>query len=184
MFSNVKTEAKQLGIHSLMTDIQLPPEYKLRHGHPSDQLKIVKVMTDWWGGRDLSHMLPRVFLEHFRNTSFIIEKEGYLVAFLVGFYSQSQTDEAHIHFVGVHPEHRKAQLGRFLYQQFFQLCRQAGRTKIRATTSPVNKGSIRFHQKMGFEILRGNAFIDEIPATNDYNKPGDPKVLFLKSLDF
>ncbi len=43
------------------------------------------VMPDWWGGRDLRDLLPRIFFEHFRGTSFVVEHEDELVAFLVGF---------------------------------------------------------------------------------------------------
>ena len=33
-------------------------------------------------------------------------------------------------------------------------------------------------KKIGFEILKGNAEIDDTRVTLDYNKPNDPKVLF------
>jgi len=42
----------------------------------------------------------------------------------------------------------------------------------------VNKGSVDFHKKIGFEISNGNAEINGIQVTLDYNKPNDPKVLF------
>ncbi len=155
----------------------------IRHPEPSDHERIMAVMPDWWGGRDLRAMLPRLFLHHFNDTSFVAEEEGDLVAFLVGFMSPSRAGEAYIHFVGVHPGHRDLGLGRELYRRFFEVCRDRGRDVIRACTSPVNRGSILFHQHMGFDMEPGDHVVDGIPVTRDYNRPGDPKVLFTKHLD-
>ncbi|GIO02197.1 GNAT family N-acetyltransferase [Brevibacillus laterosporus] len=50
----------------------------------------------------MGDMLPKLFFEHFTHTSFIAEKNGELIGFLIGFLSQIHTDEAYIHFVGIH----------------------------------------------------------------------------------
>jgi predicted GNAT superfamily acetyltransferase len=57
------------------------------------------VMPDWWDGRDLRTMLPRLFLVHFNDTSFIPEDDGDLVAFLVGFMSPSRAGDPKVLFV-------------------------------------------------------------------------------------
>ena len=145
---------------------------------PSDHSKIIAILIDWWDGRDLTWMLPRLFLNHFYKTSFIIEREDLLIAFLIGFLSPSQASEGYIHFCGVHPDFRGMGIGAGLYQHFFRLCRQHDRHIVCACTSPVNQGSIRFHQKIGFGIVPGNGHMDGTPVTRDYNKPGDHKVLF------
>ncbi|MBP1997084.1 hypothetical protein J2Z66_008762 [Paenibacillus eucommiae] len=31
----------------------------------SDYLKIITVLNDWWGGRQMTHLLPKLFFEHF-----------------------------------------------------------------------------------------------------------------------
>ena len=54
---------------------------------------------------------------------------------------------------------------------------------VRSCTSPVNRDSIAFHQKMGFAIEPGDAEVDGIPVTLDYNRPGDHKVRFKKWID-
>lgn len=123
-------------------------------------------------------MLPKLFLVHFCDTSFIIEKSEDLMAFLIGFLSQSKTNQGYIHLVGVHPDYRGMGLGEFLYHRFFQICKANNRDTIRSCTSPVNKGSIEFHKKIGFNILKGNAEVDGIQVSLDYNGPNDPKVLF------
>jgi len=100
-------------------------------------------------------LLPKLFLDHFYDTSFVVEEESELIGFLIGFMSQSRPIEAYIHFVGVHPDYRKDGIGATLYQQFFQICRKRGRSIIHACTSPVNKGSIAFHTRMGFQVENG-----------------------------
>jgi ribosomal protein S18 acetylase RimI-like enzyme len=161
----------------------LPDGVNIRYSKPSDHPRIIKVMKDWWDGRDLTPMLPRLFLEHFFNTSMVMEdRENELIAFLIGFLSQSQANEGYIHFVGVHPEYRGSGLGTYLYHRFFQTCRENNRAIVRTCTSPVNKGSIEFHKKMGFQIEPGNGQQLNVTVTLDYNSPGDPKVLFVKKV--
>lgn len=82
--------------------------------------------------------------------------------FLIGFLSQSNTKEGYIHFAGVHPDYRGIGLGEYLYEQFYKVCKQNKRDTIRSCTSPVNKGSIEFHKRMGFQVERGNPEIDGI----------------------
>jgi ribosomal protein S18 acetylase RimI-like enzyme len=139
-------------------------------------------MTDWWDGRDLTAMLPRLFLNHFHDTVLVLEKENDLIGFLVGLLSQSKKDEAYVHFVGIHPEFRQKGLARVLYEHFFDICRKHRRTTIRACTSPLNKGSVAFHKKMGFQLEPGDAEIDGMPVTLDYNRKGDHKVLFKRRI--
>lgn len=157
---------------------ELPKDSIIRKSKPSDHQKIISVLKDWWGGRDLTWMLPKLFLLHFTNTSFIIEKDGELIAFLIGFLSPAKPKEGYIHFSGVHPDSRGIGIGAYLYDRFFKICKENNRNIIKACTSPVNKGSIAFHKKIGFNISTGNAEIDGIQVTLDYNKPDDPKVLF------
>jgi len=57
------------------------------------------------------------------------------------------------------------------------------RSIVKSCTSPVNKLSINFHRKMGFEIEAGDGIIDDVPVTLDYLGKGNPKVLFKKILD-
>jgi GNAT superfamily N-acetyltransferase len=72
----------------------------------SDHEKVISVVNEWWGGRDIPWLLPRLFFQHFGDTSFAVEEDGELVAFLIGFVSQSREGEAYIHFVEVRPDRR------------------------------------------------------------------------------
>jgi N-acetylglutamate synthase-like GNAT family acetyltransferase len=154
----------------------------LRQVEVKDYAPIIQVIDDWWGGRPMAGMLPRLFFEHFQPTSFVIEQDAEMVGFLVGFRSQTTPTLAYIHFVGVHPASRGQGMGRRLYEHFFEVVRQLGCTEVRAITSPVNTGSIAFHTRMGFAILPGDAQINGVAVTTNYDGRGSDRVLFRRDL--
>ena len=148
---------------------------EIRHANPSDYGRVIGRVNAWWGGRDMAPMLPKLFFLHFEGTSFVADGEdGQLAAFLIGFLSQSDPTEAYVHFVGIAPEHRGEGLGRALYQRFFDTAREHGRTTVRCVTSPGNEPSVAFHKAMGFEVER---------VAEDYDGPGEDRVLFVRHLD-
>jgi ribosomal protein S18 acetylase RimI-like enzyme len=157
----------------------LPHTLTLRSPTESDHARVMDVMVEWWDGRDIRGLLPRLFFQHFNDTSFIVEKSGALIAFLIGFISQSEPRAGtpfrvgYIHFVGVHPEHRRVGLGRALYERFFELARARGAREVRCVTAPANTGSIAFHTRLGFVASR------PIP---DYDGPGDDRITFRREL--
>lgn len=150
----------------------------LRHLEESDYQPIVQVVDDWWGGRPMAVLLQILFFVHFRPTSFVIEEQGTIQGFLIGFRSQTTPTQAYIHFVGTHPQHRGKGIGRRLYQHFFEIVREFGCTEVLSITSSVNKGSIVFHRHMGFDMLPGDAIIDGTPVTLNYDGRGGAHVLF------
>ena len=146
----------------------------VRHAEPADYGRVIGRVNAWWGGRDMAPMLPRLFFVHFEGTSYVVDDgDGQLAAFLIGFLSQTDPAEAYIHFVGVSPEHRGGGLGRRLYERFFEDARAAGRTRVTCVTSPVNEGSVAFHEALGFTSER---------VAHDYDGPGEDRVLFVKTL--
>jgi ribosomal protein S18 acetylase RimI-like enzyme len=126
-------------------------KFTQRTAAPEDYDAIAAVVDEWWG-RPIVTSLPRLFLNHFHRTSFVIEDEAGLAAFLVGFLSPSRPDHAYVHFVGVRPDLRSAGLARRMYEDFFALARADGRTTVEAITSPVNARSIGFHRHLGFAV--------------------------------
>jgi ribosomal protein S18 acetylase RimI-like enzyme len=154
----------------------------IRNVRPTDYPVIITVLDEWWGGRKVSAMLPRLFFEHFCDTSTIIEEDGRIAAFLIGFFSQSQPEEAYIHFVGVHPQYRKRGFGRHLYERFFTVMRQGNRKQVRCVTSPVNTGSIAFHTRMGFGIEPGEPGPNGVAFDPDHDGPGEHRVRFVRQV--
>jgi ribosomal protein S18 acetylase RimI-like enzyme len=147
---------------------------RIRHANPSDYGRVIQHVNAWWGGREMAPMLPKLFFLHFEGTSFVAEdEEGKLVAFLIGFVSQTDPEEAYVHFVGVAPEQRGSGIGRALYERFFATVKAHGCTCVRCVTSPVNEESVAFHESLGFAS-------ESVVA--DYDGPGEDRVLFVKQL--
>ena len=146
----------------------------IRHARPSDYGRVIGRVNVWWGGRDMAPVLPQLFFLHFEGTSFVAEdKEGGLAGFLCGFLSQTNSEEAYIHFVGVSPEHRGEGVGRSLYEHFFEEAREHDRSLVRCVTSPANADSVAFHRALGFDVER---------VAKDYDGPGKDRVLLVKRL--
>jgi ribosomal protein S18 acetylase RimI-like enzyme len=155
---------------------------EIRSVNSSDYYTISPLINEWWGGRQMADKLPKLFFDHFSDTSFIAEENGEIIGFLIGFLSQTYSNEAYIHFVGVHPEHREKNVGKNLYNHFFEIIKQYNRRIVRCVTSPVNKGSIAYHTKMGFEIDEGDKKLDDVFVHTNYDGPNQDRVLFVKKL--
>jgi ribosomal protein S18 acetylase RimI-like enzyme len=145
----------------------------VRTAAPADYDRIAPVVDDWWGGRAMIGMLPRLFFVHFRETTFVAEEGGDLAGFLAGFLSQTHADEAYIHFAGVSPAFRRRGVGRLLYERFFAAARAHGRSVVRCVTSPVNEGSVAYHAALGF---------DTATVAPNYDGRGGDRVLMVKRL--
>ncbi|MFH8407928.1 GNAT family N-acetyltransferase [Streptomyces sp. NPDC018019] len=175
------------------TDMQ-----ELRTARTADHPALVAGIRQWWGdtrtpeqARELSLLLPRLFLQHFAATSLVLEDGTGIRAFLVGFDSADHPEQAYIHFVGVDPRLRKQGVARRLYTAFFERAAAAGRREVRAVVSPGNTGSIAFHRAMGFEPLgpedgdgasHGDGGGDRLPVHRDYDGPGQDRVYFRRWL--
>jgi ribosomal protein S18 acetylase RimI-like enzyme len=151
----------------------------------ADHARIVEQVDDWWGGRRLHDLLPRLWFQHFSGTSWtVLDDGGQPVGFLVGFVSPDHPDEAYIHMVGVHPNHRRAGLGRALYARFIGDVEACGVRRIRSITWPGNRVSVAFHRSMGFRPDEGPGTqrLYGTPAYPDYDGHGDDRVAFVRDL--
>ena len=82
----------------------------------------------------MAPMLPKLFFLHFEGTSFVAENDdGTLAAFLIGFLSQTDAEEAYIHFVGVAPDQRGSGIGRRALRALLR--RRARRRAARASVA-------------------------------------------------
>ncbi len=59
-----------------------------------DYYRISPLLNEWWDGRNMVDMLPKLFFDHFTDTSFVAEKDGEIFGFLIGFLSQTHPNEA------------------------------------------------------------------------------------------
>ncbi|MEV8016069.1 GNAT family N-acetyltransferase [Streptomyces sp. NPDC086554] len=162
---------------------------ELRQARVSDHRAMVGCVQQWWSdsrtpaqARELSLLLPKLFLQFFSGTSLVLEDDAGIRAFLIGFYAADNEEEAYIHFVGVDPTLRGQGLARRLYTAFLQRAAEADRREARAITSPGNTGSIAFHQAMGFALEPGDRDVDGLPVCIDYDGPGQDRVCFYRKI--
>ena len=150
----------------------------------SDYDVIIRHLDEWWGGRNMTDMLPRLFFKHFADTSFIIKNEKDVLGFLVGFVSQEKPELGYVHFIGVNPEYRKNNIGKVLYTTFFEEMRKRKVTIVECVTSPMNINSIYFHQKIGFKAV-DNHLKNEIGVSyfEHYDGKEEHRVVFYKMLE-
>lgn len=154
----------------------------IRNAIESDYVNVISVLNEWWGGRQMTDMLPHLFFKYFTETCYILEEEEKMIGFLVGFISQTYPDQAYIHFFGTAPTCRRKGYGRTAYEHFFDMARQKGCRSVHAVTSIVNKASIAFHTGIGFQIDEGDTRIDGISVHTDYDGPRGGIVLFSKEI--
>lgn len=150
-----------------------------------DHARIVSVIDEWWGGRALRQLLPRLWLEHFQGTSWVAERaDGRLAGFVVGFISPDDPSTAYAHMIASDPNLRRAGTGRALYERFFQDARARGARRVTAVTWPGNRASVAFHRSMGFAVDdgAGTQAIYGTPAHPDHDGPGDDRVVFILDL--
>jgi ribosomal protein S18 acetylase RimI-like enzyme len=165
-----------------MTD---PTGITFRRPLEADHAPLVAQVDEWWGGRKMRAILPRLWLQHFTGTSWIAEDEaGRTVGFLIGFISPDHPDQASIHMVGTDPNHRHGGLGRALYERFFEDVRASGAATVTAVTWPGNRLSVAFHRGMGFEPATGSGTMNlyGTPAYPDYDADGEDRVVFSRSV--
>jgi predicted GNAT superfamily acetyltransferase len=154
----------------------------IRNAVPDDSEAILAVVHDWWGRPIGSGMFSKFFLAHFSETCLIAKRNDQFGGFLIGFLSQTHMDEAYIRFVAVRPEERSAGVGRALYEEFFAVAAKHQRAIIRSVTSPRNKTSVVFHQRLEFVIEPQEHTIDNLPVQLNYHgREGTDRVLFVRT---
>lgn len=170
-----------------MSDSDAAAGPRFRRPTPDDHARVVAVIDEWWGGRRMRALLPRLWFEHFASTSWIAEdaEDGRLAGFVVAFLSPDHPGRAYIHMVGADPNRRRGGVGRALYERVFADLAERGARRVEAVTWPGNRISVAFHRSMGFRVDDGpgTSPIYGTPAHPDHDGPGDDRVVFLRRLD-
>lgn len=160
-------------------------DFRFRRPVETDHARLVGQVDEWWSGRKLHQLLPRLWLQHFTGTSWVLEdSRGSLIGFLVGFISPDHPDQAYVHMVATSPNHRGAGLGRALYERFFEDVKARGVRRVTAITWPGNRISVGFHRALGFTPFDGPGTqrLYGTPAYPDYDAEGDDRVVFSREL--
>ena len=165
-----------------MTDRQ---DLTFRHPTEADHPRIVGIVDEWWGGRRMRSLLPRLWFQHFAGTSWIAEAgDGRLEGFVVAFISQDDPTTGYVHMIAADPNHRRGGIGRALYERVFADLFSRGVRRVTAVTWPGNRQSVAFHRAIGFRVEDGPGTqnLYGTPAYADYDGDGDDRVVFVRDL--
>jgi ribosomal protein S18 acetylase RimI-like enzyme len=150
-----------------------------------DHARVVGLVDEWWGERRMRSLLPRLWFQHFRGTSWIVEDaSGRPAGFVVAFVSQDDPTTGYVHMIGADPNRRRAGIGRALYERVFDDMRDRGVRRVRAITWPGNRQSVAFHRAIGFDVEEGPGTqnLYGTPAYADYDGEGEDRVVFVRDL--
>lgn len=111
--------------------------------------QIVEVIDRWWGG-PLGTFAHPIFFYELGDNALIVEHEGQMIGFMLGFVINSPQKLGYVHLVGIHPDFRRKGVGRVLYENFTERCRVLGCTRMKAITTVGNEGSVKFHEAVGW----------------------------------
>ena len=156
-----------------------------RRPSEADHPRLVGVVDDWWGDRRMRHLLPRLWLEHFSGTSWVVDRaDGRLAGFVVAFLSQDDPATGYVHMIAAEPNRRRRGLGRVLYERAIADLAGRGARRVLAVTWPGNRTSIAFHRAMGFRVDDGPGTqrLYGTPAHVDHDGPDEDRVVFIRDL--
>jgi GNAT superfamily N-acetyltransferase len=133
--------------------------------------RIVEVIDHWWGG-PISTFAHPIFFYELGDMALVVEHEGTMIGFLLGFVSHDERRTGYIHLVGIHPDHRRKGVGRLLYSRFTEAALAAGCTRLKAITTTGYEGSLRFHLAQGWQAQE----------VDDYAGPGRKRIVFTREI--
>jgi GNAT superfamily N-acetyltransferase len=168
-----------------MTGVE-QPDVVFRRPREADHAVIVRLVDEWWGGRRMHELAPRLWFQHFTGTSWIGEdRDGQLLGFLIGFVSPDDPETGYVHMIATNPNRRRHGLGAELYRRFFDDVARRGVRRVKAITWPGNRVSVGFHRSIGFRVDDGPGTqnLYGSPAYPDYDGDGDDRVVFVRELD-
>ncbi|MDJ1469177.1 GNAT family N-acetyltransferase [Xanthocytophaga flava] len=143
--------------------------------------QITRDIIDFWGSDRTLSMHHPYLVHEFGNTAFVIRNNGVVIAYLFGFFSQTES-VGYVHLIGVREQYQKQGLGELLYANFIQLSKSKGIQKLKAVTTPTNTKSINFHQKKIGMTLLGLPNSEGINVIRGYSGPDKETVVFEKIL--
>jgi RimJ/RimL family protein N-acetyltransferase len=143
--------------------------------------EIISNISDFWGSDRTLHLHQSFLIHEFGNTAFIIKDKGNVIAYLFGFFSQTQS-LAYVHLIGVREKYQKHGLGKMLYDNFIEIAKSQNIHKIKAITKPINIKSINFHKnKIGMRLL-GEPNENGINVIKNYSGMNEDRVVFEKQI--
>lgn len=158
----------------------------LRHPTEADYPRVVELIDEWWGGRRMRHLLPRLWFRHFASTCWLAEVTDRpggprLAGYVVGAMSGDDPSIALLHLLAVDPNRRREGIGRLLVERFVATARAAGARRIEALVRPDERPAVAFAGAVGFEPVADPPAhpIHGVPGFDDWDGPGEDRTLLV-----
>lgn len=148
----------------------------------ADHATVAAIVDEWWAGRRIRRLLPRLWFRHFGSTSWIAETpDGRLAGFLVGFVSPDHPAEALVHMAATNPNLRRRGVGRALVARFADDVAARGVARAGAAVGPDDRVAVEFLRAVGFVSVEGPGTerIYGVPAVPDYDGPGEDRAILV-----
>jgi L-amino acid N-acyltransferase YncA len=137
----------------------------------ADLAAVLAGHASFWGDRDLRFLHLTALVQEFGETCLTArDGRGEITGYLIGFTTPRRT--GYIHAVAVRDTARGTGTARELYRAFARVAQGQGAVSLKAITSPVNTGSVVFHQRLGFGTHRAE----------DYDGAGKPMMVMTRAL--
>src|ERR1700743_1027011 len=120
----------------------------MRHVTIADLRVILGELDEFWDGRDTAFLHQALYVHEFGETSVLLEGDGRIDGYLLGFVGQHGI--GYVHAVAVRRERRGAGVSGDMYRRFEELGRARGARGLKAITDPENQRSWAFHEALGF----------------------------------
>jgi ribosomal protein S18 acetylase RimI-like enzyme len=138
----------------------------------ADLAGVLAEHASFWGDRDLRFLHLTALVQEFGETCLTARpgSGGPVDGYLIGFTTPRRA--GYIHAVAVRDTARGGGTARELYRAFARVAQEQGAVSLKAITSPVNTGSVAFHQRLGFGTRRAG----------DYDGAGKPMMVMTRAL--
>jgi GNAT superfamily N-acetyltransferase len=137
----------------------------------ADYDQIIAELDEFWETSLTYGLHNPTLLNEFGDTAYVVRDQGKVVAYLFGFFSQTEP-VGYIHLVAVRRSHRRQGLAEKLYEHFTDHARSRGCTGLKAITTPENANSIAFHGRIGMNA----------EAVRDYSGRGKDRLVLRKKI--
>jgi N-acetylglutamate synthase and related acetyltransferases len=143
--------------------------------------EIILNIADFWGNDRTLYLHHPYLIHEFGNTAYVIHDKGKVIAYMFAFFAQTEK-LGYVHLLGIRENYQRKGIGKLLYENFINVAKAHGCTKIKAITTPGNQKSINFHQKqIGMKLL-GTPDSNGTNIIKDYSGPGSDRVVFMKEI--
>ena len=143
----------------------------IRLASSDDVDKLVEIDAELYGSDGYPHFSIKQYLDLFRNSFFVAERDKELIGYCIIGVEAFSTD-GWLLSMAVRKSSQNAGVGRALMQAAEEYCVINPIDKCSLTVHPDNQAAVSLYQNHGYKIER---------TYPNYYKPSDPRLLMIKS---